>query len=312
MAIGFDREKLLYAVGILLGVAAVAYFGFQLFDHVSPVTTAALLFAGFLCFLVGGVSSDAEMLDVVAYALAAGCYLVFLAYVLSRFDVGDGGTFLLLAASSGLFIGLGYVAQQGRLAVSRRRATVVVLVVVIASTALVGIDLVGGQPTATTEIEESVEVPEQRERVTVATLIVRNEDVLPHETDAPRLHACVYGPEFRPAPLDYEPTARSALLWGGDARRYDVVIPGRAFYNENGTPRKGFRADDSVPVERRSDCPGSVEEPTVVVADNEPRPPYLGMATADARRGGDPIRTVPGRRPPAATASRAVARGPAR
>lgn len=312
MALGFEREKLLYAVGILLGVAAVAYFGFQLFDQVSPVTTAALLLAGFLCFLVGGVSSDAETLNVVAYALAAGCYLVFVAYVLSRFDVGDGGTFLLLAASSGLFIALGYVAQQGRLAVSRRRATVVVLVVVIASAAFVGVDLLGGQPTATTEVEESVEVPESHERVTVATLSVRNDGVFPHETDAPRLHACVYSPAFRPAPLEYEPTARSALLWGGEARRYDVVIPGRAFYTENGTLREGFRADDSVPVERRSECPNSVEEPTVIVADTEPRSTSPGMATADRLSSGGLTRTAPGRRPPKATASRAVARGPAR
>ena len=131
MVLDFGRETLLYAVGIVLGVVAIAYFGFQLFDQVSPVTTAVALLAGFLVFLVAGVAVEAELLDVVAYGLAAGCYLVFVAYVLARFDVGDGGTFLLLTASSALFVGLGYLAQKGRLELSRRRAMLAVLVVTL-------------------------------------------------------------------------------------------------------------------------------------------------------------------------------------
>jgi hypothetical protein len=273
MALGLDREKLLYVVGILLGVVAAAYFGFQLFDQVSPVTTAALLFAGFVCLLVAGVALDAETLDVVAYALAAGCYLVFVAYVLSRFDVGDGGTFLLLATSSGLFIALGYLAQQGRLVLTRRQALAVVLVVTVGSVALVGVDLVGAEPTTAAEFEASVEVPDERQTVALGTVTVENDFVLPRETDVPRFHACVYGPDFRPAPLEYEPTATSGLLWGGQSRQYDLVMPGRAFYGENGTVREGFRDVDDVPVVQREDCSRSDEEPKVVVVQT-PVPPY--------------------------------------
>lgn len=274
MALQFDREKLLYAVGIALGVAAVAYFGFQLFDQVSPATTAALLFGGFLCFLVAGVGIDLETLDIVAYALAAGSYLVFVAYVLSRFDVGDGGTFLLLAASSGLFVALGYLAQQGRLTLERRQALIVILVVVVAAVALVGVDLVGAQPTTSVDVEESVEIPDRHEVVTVGTVTVENEFFLPRRTDVQRYHACVYGPEFRPAPIEFEPRAGSTLLGGGETRRFDLRLPGQAFYDRNGTLQPGFQGRDSVPVETASECPENSQDPKVVVI---PRPLPRGV-----------------------------------
>lgn len=268
MALGLDREKLLYAVGIVLGIVAVGYFGFQLFDQVSPVTTALLLAAGFVCFLVGGIVIDVDLVDVVAYALAAGCYLVFVAYVLSRFDVGDAGTFLLLAVSSGLFIGLGYLAQRDRLTMSRRSGAIVVLAVLIASLALVGADLVGAQATTTTEIESAIEIPDERGTVTVGTVTVENDFPLPREADVPMFFACVYGPDFRPAPLEYEPQRRSGLLQGGESRRHELVLPGRAFYTENGTRRPGFRDLESVPVERGTDCAETDQDPKVVVVTN--------------------------------------------
>lgn len=275
MVLGIDRETFLYAVGVLLGVAAVAYFGFELFDLISPVTTAALLFATFLCLLVVGIGFDVETLDVVAYALAAGCYLVFVAYVFSQFDVGDGGTFLLLAVSSALFIGLGYLSQRGRLDISRGRAKLVVVVVVLVAVALVGVDLVGAQPTTSTSVEDSVDVPDERESVTVGSVTVANGFFLPRETDVERYGACVYGPDLQPAPIKYDPVVRGGLLGGGESRTYDLVLTGRAFYDENGRLREGFESRESVPVERASECPETGDEPKVVVVpESAVRPPY--------------------------------------
>ncbi|WP_254837646.1 hypothetical protein [Natronomonas marina] len=272
MALGLDREKLLYVVGILLGVAAAAYFGFQLFEGVSPATTATLLFAGFLCFLLVGVGFDVETLDIVAYALAAGCYLVFVAYVLSRFDVGDGGTFLLLAGSSALFIALGYLAQRDSLTLGRRRAAVAVVAVLLASVALVGVDLAGPQPTTTAEFEESVEIPDVRDRATVGTVTVTNGFFLPRRADIDRYHACVYGPEYRPAPLEYRPSLGSPLLGGGESRSYELALPGFVFYDDNGTRREGFQDLESIPVETAAECPERSDEPKVVVV-QRPTPP---------------------------------------
>lgn len=275
MALDFGREKFLYAVGIALGVVSVAYFGFRLFDQMSPVTTAAVLFAGFLVFLVAGVAVEAELLDVVAYGFAAGCYLVFVAYVLSRFDVGDGGTFLLLAASSALFVFLGYLAQEGRLELSRRRATLAVLVVTLPTLAVVGADVAGAGASASTEFDDSAEVPERGATTTVGTVTLVNPSFLPQEADVPRYRACAYLPELQPAPLVYDPSPRSPLLDGGESRRFDLELPGVVFYTENGTRREAVRDRERVPVETAETCPERADGPKVVVVEgtNLPRPP---------------------------------------
>lgn len=277
MALGFDRETLLYVVGIFLGVAAAVYFGFQFFDQVSPVTTAALLFAGFVCFLVAGVGFDVEYLDVVAYALAAACYLVFVAFVISRFDVGDGGTFLLLAVSSALFIGLGYLAQERQLSITRRQAKGVIVAVLLASVVLVGVDLVGAQPSTAAEFEDSIEIPDRSDRVVVGTVTVENEFFLPREADIQRYHACVYGPDYRPAPLIRdESRPGSSLIGGGETWSYDILIPGQAFYTENGTRLEGFQGQDTVPVETTSECPETSDGSKVLVVEgsgDRPLPP---------------------------------------
>ena len=275
MALDFGREKFLYAVGIALGVVSVAYFGFRLFDQMSPVTTAAVLFAGFLVFLVAGVAVEAELLDVVAYGFAAGCYLVFVAYVLSRFDVGDGGTFLLLAASSALFVFLGYLAQEGRLELSRRRAMLAVLVVTLPTLAVVGADVAGAGASASTEFDDSAEVPERGATTTVGTVTLVNPSLLPQEADVPRYRACAYLPELQPAPIVYDPSPRSPLLDGGESRRFDLELPGFVFYTENGTRREAVRDRERVPVETAGTCPERADGLKVVVVEgtNLPRPP---------------------------------------
>ena len=279
MALEFGREKLLYAVGIVLGVVAVAYFGFQLFDQVSPATTAVALFAGFLVFLVAGIATEAELLDVVAYGLAAGCYLVFVAYVLARFDVGDGGTFLLLAASSALFVALGYLAQEGRLELSRRRATLAVLVVALSTLAVVGVDVVSAGASASAEFGDSVEVPERGAATTVGTVTLANPSFLPRKADVPQYHACAYLPGLQPTPLTYESPPGSPLLDGGEARRFDLELPGVVFYTENGTRRESVRDRERVPVETVETCPESAGEPKVVVVEGTDLP-----RTPDPRR----------------------------
>ncbi|PSQ32430.1 hypothetical protein BRD05_10285 [Halobacteriales archaeon QS_9_70_65] len=249
-----DRESLLYAVGVVLGVAATTYFGFRLLDRVSPATTAAVLLAGFGCLLVVGAAVDAETLDLVAYALSAGCYLVFAAYVASRFDPGDAGVFLLLAVSSGLFVGLGRLAQRDRLALSRRRAGAVVAVVLVATVAVVGVDLATGEPTTSATFEERVEIPDAEGSVRVGTVTVENGSPLPREVDPPRYDTCLTGGE-RSIPLDHEPRPGSKLLGGGESRSYDLLVRGFVF-RDDGERREEFAGQESVAVETVADYPG--------------------------------------------------------
>ncbi len=266
MVPALDRESLLYAVGVVLGVAAAAYFGFRLLDRVSPVTTSVVLLAGFGCLLAVGAATDVKTLDFVAYALAAGCYLVFLAYVVSRFDLGDAGVFLLLVVSSGLFVALGRLAQRDRLALSRRRAGAVVAVLLVAVVAVAGVDLAAGGPTTSAAFEERVEIPDEGERVRVGTVTVENGSPLPRAVDLPRYGACLagVGAGERSVPLEYEPRPGSGLLGGGDVRRYDLVVRGFVFY-EDGERREAFAGRESVPVETVADCPGDGGEGLAVV-----------------------------------------------
>lgn len=272
MPLDFDRVTILYVVGILLGVAATVYFGFQLLEDLSPVTTSVLLLLGFVALLLLAIAISIERLDLVLYALAAGFYLVFVAYLLSTFDVGSAGTFLLLAASSLLFIGLGYLASRGRLALTRRQARLGVAVVVVLGVGLVGIDLIGPQPTESTEFESEVDIPPLRESVVVGTVTVENEFVFPREVEPTRFYACTYTPERIVQSLQYRPSTRNELLGGGAIQRFDLLLFGHVFYDGEDR-RGGLRDVDTIPVERAETCPESVDSPRIVVVPDLPEPP---------------------------------------
>lgn len=272
MALDLDRVTILYVVGILLGIAATVYFGFQLLEDLSPVTTAVLLLLGFVALLLLAVAVETDRLDLVLYALSAGFYLVFVAYLLSTFDVGSAGTFLLLAGSSLLFIGLGFLASRGRLALTGRQVRIGLLIVLLLGIGLVGVDLIGAQPTESTEFDDEIEIPSYRESVTIGTVTVENQFVLPREIESTRFFACTYTPERDVQSLQYRPSIRNELLGGGDSKQYDLVLSGHVFYVEDDR-REGVRDMDTIPVEQAETCPESVDSPRVVVVSDLPEPP---------------------------------------
>ncbi len=264
-----NRVTLLYGVGIVLGVAATAYFGFQLLEDLSPATTSLLLLLGFVGFALAGLGVEAETLDTVLYALAAGSYLVFVGYTLAAFELGDGAAFLLLAGSSGLFIALGYLAHEGRLALERRYVRIGLVIVSLLGVFLVAVDVTGAQPTHDEAFEESVEIPAQGDAVRLGTITVENGFLLPREAEIPRYSVCIY-PGRDVAPLRYEPRSTRFLLSGGESWTTEVVLDGRIFYDD-GERREPFADVDSLSVERADDCPADTEEPTLVVT-SQPRP----------------------------------------
>lgn len=264
MALSLDRDKLLYAVGILLGIIAIFYFGFELLEDLSPATTALLLVLGFLVFLLAGVGLAAAPLDLVSYALASGWYLAFVAYTLSAFDLGDGGTILLLAGSAALFIGLGNLASRDRLALTRQQALIGVAVCLALGVGLIGVDVVGPQATHTAEFEDSIDVPEPRERVQVGTVTVENEFVLPRSVDVPRYYACTPVTTTRPLPVQYEDRLSGTLLGGGETVSSTLLLDSRAFYEEEEL-HEAFRDVDAVPVETADRCPEDFDDGRVLV-----------------------------------------------
>lgn len=268
MNLDIDGGTLLYALGVLFGLGALAYFARDVVFGLSITVTAALLFVAFLAFLAAGLALDRDRLGVVAYALSASSYAVFLGYVTTRYAVGDTGVFLLLAASAALFVGLGYGVRRRALAVDRRTAAYAVVGLAAASALLIAADAASGGVRYDADLvgETTVQTPDDRETgrvlaaAEVGTLAVRNPSPFARATDLPDAAACVVGVDAPPdaAAVEYDPRGYDVpgRLDGGDGREHDVVV--RLPVAANGTA--------TYAVERGEDCDAARAEPTVVVS----------------------------------------------
>lgn len=277
MDTSIDHVKILYAVGVLLGVVAAFYFGFRLLEDLSPTTTSATLFLGFVAFLLSGLYAEHESIDAVFYALSAGSYLVFVAYVLATYDLGDGGVFALLAGSSALFVALGYASSNGALEVERRKAAVGIAVVLVLILAVLVFDAAGAQPTYTEEFRDTVEVPDEvRGQVVVGETTVENPFVLSRRTDLPPVDGCLYTPDKRDVSVVRPDTPYDLLLGGGETRTFNVAVRADAFFDRRSEEIHPTFADrETVPVEVADDCPESTDEPKLVILKDRgtsPRP----------------------------------------
>jgi xanthosine utilization system XapX-like protein len=158
MRFAIDSGKLLYALGVLFAAAALLYFVRDVVFDLSITVKAALLLLGFVAFFIAGLALERDVLDVVAFALSGVSYVVFVGYVVVRYSPGETGTFLLLAASAGLFVGLGYTLREGIPTPSRRTAAVAFGGLLVVSGVLVGADALSGGVTYDVQTTESVTV----------------------------------------------------------------------------------------------------------------------------------------------------------
>jgi xanthosine utilization system XapX-like protein len=158
MRFAIDSGKLLYALGVLFAAAALLYFVRDVVFDLSITVKAALLLLGFVAFFIAGLALERDVLDVVAFALSGVSYVVFVGYVVVRYSPGETGTFLLLAASAGLFVGLGYTLREGIPTPSRRTAAVALGGLLVVSGVLVGADALSGDVAYDVQTTESVTV----------------------------------------------------------------------------------------------------------------------------------------------------------
>ena len=271
MDFDIDSGKLLYALGVLFAAAAFLYFVRDVVFGLSITVKAVLLLLAFVGFFVAGVAVQRDVLDVVGFALSGIAYVVFVGYVVVRYDPGETGTFLLLAASAAVFLGLGYVLRMRELTVSRRTATAVVAALVVLGTVLVGVDAVGGGVTYDLETESSVTVePPTRvpdrgyvsTEVTVGTVTASNEFVFTRAFDLPSLRGCLLGVEDPPNRefwVGYESAAfeQGSIIRGQTTRTFDVRAD--VLVDANQTEPVTYA------VERDADCEGERSSPTLVV-----------------------------------------------
>lgn len=278
MDIELDSAAILYALGAVTGIAAVVFFGAEVAVALSPTVKAALLLAGFVAFLVAGLSLPVDLPAAVAYVLAAAAYLVSVGYTVSRFRPGSRVTFLLLAASSVLFVGLGYLVRERGLDLTRREAGAVVAVVLVAGAGLVALDAAGPDPAYRLELRDSANVT-SGESVRVGTLVADNRFALSRTMDVPEYYACVYTPDRRaPTRVDVDRYASDRppdLLRGGETRRMAarIHVPYELSGErpEDGPPPRVTLG--VVPIGTSTACPpaSDVLEPRVVVVRGEVR-----------------------------------------
>lgn len=280
MNLDVDSGKLLYVLGMLFAAAAFLYFIRDLVFGLSITVKASLLFVAFVGFFVVGLTIQRDVLDVVALVLSALAYVVFVGYVLARYDLGDTVTFFVFAGSAALFVGLGYHVRREAPALSRRTAGSVLVGLALLSVALVGADLLGGDLTYTMELSETVTVqghddtPGERDIVPVerniGAVTARNDFVFTRPLDLPTLRGCIVGTDaivddrisVRYEQRSYERTER---IPGNTERAFGITarIPVTA------------NATRTFAVERAATCDISRSEPTIVVVNSDGRAPPL-------------------------------------
>lgn len=281
MNLNVDSGKLLYALGVVFAAAAFAYFVRDLVFGLSITVKALLLFVAFVGFFVSGIAIQRDVLDVVAFALSALAYVVFVGYVLSRYDLAETATFLVFAGSAVLFVGLGYSLRERSVTVSRRTAGYVLLGLVAVSAVFVGADLYGGDVTYTIEVTETVTVerldegPRDREVYmaagSVGTVTATNDFVFTRTLELPTVRGCVLGTdavEENRITLQYDQRRydRSGTIPGNTERSFDLTV--QVPVDANATQPPEFA------VEKADDCEGSRTEPTLLVVTGErPTPP---------------------------------------
>lgn len=259
MALKFKSTDVLYALGALLGVATVLYFGVEVVLAFAPAVKSVLLFLAFAAFLVAGVAAS-RALAAVFYVLAAATYAVFLGYTLVRFEFGTDAIFASLAVSSVLFLGLGYLVRERGVA-SRRRVGTVLLVIVVVAAAVSAFDVLGAKPTYTLELEDEVDLTTRSYMVPIGTVTAENGFVFSRTADPPTYRACVYTPEKRrPYVQTGNLYGQSVLLDSGESRELPIRMEVPPL--PDGRRSGGF---DAVPVERAAECPETSNERKIVV-----------------------------------------------
>lgn len=274
MRFAIDSGKLLYALGVLFAAVSLLYFSRDVVFGLSITVKAVLLFLGFVALFLAGLTVQRDVLDVVAFALSGVTYIVFVGYVVVRYGPSETGTFVLLAFSAALFVGLGYLLRAGEIAVPRRQAVGAVTGLLVLSVALVGLDAVGGGVSydLTTESSITIEPPEDGGSPygygdhRVGTLTASNGFVFTRALSLPDVAGCLVGVEGGPQNdvyLSYEYPGYSYpdTIAGGTTREFPVVadLP----VDRNATESVTYS------VERGSDCGAERSEPTLLVSAGE-------------------------------------------
>jgi len=268
-----DPARILYAVGILFGIAAVLFFARDLVFELSITVRAALLFFAFIACLIGTVAVDRSEYVLGFAVLGAVAYLAFLVYTIPRFDIGSEGTFLALLVSASLFDALGYLFRERELAPSRTTIRFLVVGVILIAMLFIGADVLASGVAYDVNVTDAETIGD-RGQVQLGTVTVANRFLFREPIDIPQAFACIYIPgagdlPMRPHPVHYRV----------DGERVPDSVPGDATLQVSMTVQltddERGSIDGPLQVDRATECPDTSETARILVlfGDNRPLPP---------------------------------------
>jgi hypothetical protein len=269
MNFSFDESKFLFGVGALLGVISIFYFGLELIFDLSPTIKSFILVVFSALFFVLGDFVESDLLGISTYVFSGFTYLSFLIYVSVRFSLSQTQTLALLAGSSALFLGLGYVRNEELYSLdsqTSKKASAALFGVLLI---LVAVDVAGSQPEYRLDLKEDVTVSGQE--ISVGVLEVENSFPLSRNVDLPSYGGCVAYNETVKDGLFISPEG-DGLIKGGATETYNLTDDVRI--RELNEPPAGDTIRQREAIEgdyqiRTGECPDRPDNKTIYVSSED-------------------------------------------
>lgn len=266
----FDISYILYGMAVVLAAASLMVFGFDVLMSLSPTIRSLLLLLTFTFFVAAGNYTSEKGIRNIFYLIAAFAYGIFLLYTFAVFNLSSEAVFLMLAVSSIMFMGFGYMAKQRETLLEAEIAKLVMIMTIILTVIVLVGDLAGAQPTMETTYVDRIDVTEQQQQV--GTLTLTNPFIVSREVEPQFPQGCLVAAEGRieGVPMDLE--RRPSLLAGGETEVINMTV--RIPY-EQGADEQEFawlgnysqvRVDTS-----QDSCPSDAETATLFITGENDR-----------------------------------------
>lgn len=190
MDLSLDSSTAFYTLGVIFGIFTLIYFGIEVIVEISPAAKSGILLLSAMVFFSATGLTNSKWRDIPLYALASFSYLIFVAYTLVKFQFGSVGTFLMLAGSSTVFFGAGYLVNKKDIEVPKDKARYLVVAGVILIAALFVFDTTGSDAQYDLQLRNDVNLTYGSE-TPIGTVHVSNSFVLPRSYDLPNYDACI-------------------------------------------------------------------------------------------------------------------------
>lgn len=216
-----EAEDIMYGAALAAAFFTVAYFGFNTILSLSPVTKTFLLVSAAGIFLVAALYTREKLLETGFYINAVFAYAVGVFYSAGKLGFSPVVMVSLGLTSVALLLFLGHTLSNPRFSPGNRQlrlaGTVLVFMFLLAGAA----DVMGPQTRQSLSLETAINITGE-ETVTVGSLVVQNEFVLPRELDIAEYSACFVSPnETEAVPVTI---MNANILQGGEIKRIDIEV----------------------------------------------------------------------------------------